>query len=377
MVKKSAKIDAKGLLLGATAGAGLVAFAIQYFRKHPEHWLANIRRQIVLDKVLDRARKNTTIFLKKPYRYVLFSDQHKGSRERADDFKPCEITYLAALDEYNKEGYTLVEMGDVEELWENSIPPVMQANSQVFESIARFYPHRYLRIGGNHDNTWENETSVQQYLTRYFPGIRIWPQILFHFEDDLGNWGDILCIHGHQGTWDADIFDFFPPLILPYFRRLQNRTGIGRTSPSTDTHSRSIQDNQMYTWANRQSKLILIAGHTHRPIWSSMTHQERLVTQLHTLKSMENPPENYAAEVRRLQTEINYRNQVDPLDKGEIIKQTPCYFNTGCCSFADGDITGIEIDDGQMRLVKWKTTDGNVKRTVLENDSLVKIFEST
>jgi hypothetical protein len=31
----------------------------------------------------------------------------------------------------------------------------------------------------------------------------------------------------------------------------------------------------------------------------------------------------------------------------------PCYFNTGCCSFPDGDITGIEIAGGEMRLVRW------------------------
>ena len=31
----------------------------------------------------------------------------------------------------------------------------------------------------------------------------------------------------------------------------------------------------------------------------------------------------------------------------------PCYFNTGCCSFPDGDITGLEIADGQVRLVRW------------------------
>jgi hypothetical protein len=31
----------------------------------------------------------------------------------------------------------------------------------------------------------------------------------------------------------------------------------------------------------------------------------------------------------------------------------PCYFNTGCCSFPDGDITGLEIGDDEIRLVRW------------------------
>lgn len=376
MVKKNESIDVKSLLLGATAGAGLTAFAMQYFRKHPEHWPANIRRQVVLDRVLKRARQSGAIAFKKPYRYVLFSDHHKGTRELADDFKPCEPAYLAAIDAYYNDGYTLVEIGDVEELWENTIPPVMQANAEVFESMTRFYPDRYLRVGGNHDNAWESEVFVRQYLEPYFPGIRIWPQILFHYEDDAGNQGDILCIHGHQGTWDSDIFDFFPPLVLPYLRILQNLTGIGRTSPSKDTHSRGIQDNQMYTWVNRQSKLILIAGHTHRPIWSSMTHLERLVMKLHALKSADTPPATYSAEEERLKNEISHRARVDPLGVEEMIKLKPCYFNTGCCSFLDGDITGIEIDNGQMRLVKWGEAGGSIVRTILESTSLGKLFAS-
>jgi hypothetical protein len=31
----------------------------------------------------------------------------------------------------------------------------------------------------------------------------------------------------------------------------------------------------------------------------------------------------------------------------------PCYFNTGCCSFPDGDVTGLELADGELRLVRW------------------------
>jgi hypothetical protein len=289
---------------------------------------------------------------------------------------PCEPTYLFALDHYLDSGYTLIEMGDVEELWENPIPPVMQSNINVFESIARFYPDRYLRIGGNHDDAWQVDTNVRQNLDPLFPGIRVWPQILFHFGDEPGNQGEILCIHGHQGTWDADILAFFPPLILPYFRIIQNLTGIGQTSPSRDTHSRGIQDNQMYTWVSRQHKLILIAGHTHRPIWSSMTHLEILVRRLHAYKSQEMRPEDYTAEVDRLQNEIYLRALTDPMGKSEIIKLKPCYFNTGCCSFADGDITGIEIEDDQMRLVKWGKVNGNIIRSVLESTNLQDIFEA-
>ncbi len=31
----------------------------------------------------------------------------------------------------------------------------------------------------------------------------------------------------------------------------------------------------------------------------------------------------------------------------------PCYFNSGCCCYPDGDITGIEIAHAEIRLVRW------------------------
>ena len=43
--------------------------------------------------------------------------------------------------------------------------------------------------------------------------------------------------------------------------------------------------------------------------------------------------------------------------KGEMVDRPvsakPCYFNAGCCSYPDGDITGLEFADGEIRLVRW------------------------
>ena len=52
----------------------------------------------------------------------------------------------------------------------------------------------------------------------------------------------------------------------------------------------------------------------------------------------------------------------------------PCYFNTGCCSFEDGDITGIEMSEGRIRLVRWPDDDGKPARKVLQSESLQRIF---
>jgi hypothetical protein len=58
----------------------------------------------------------------------------------------------------------------------------------------------------------------------------------------------------------------------------------------------------------------------------------------------------------------------------DTIKTHPCYFNTGCCRFEDGDITGIELDAEQIRLVKWGEQNGDMVRTELEAARLKDIF---
>ena len=71
-------------------------------------------------------------------RFIVFSDMHKGKRDLADDFRLAENNYKSALDHYFGEGYTLVCLGDCEELWENQPKELMEANKMVFEAEAQF-----------------------------------------------------------------------------------------------------------------------------------------------------------------------------------------------------------------------------------------------
>lgn len=49
-------------------------------------------------------------------RYIIFSDLHKGARNRADDFRRTERAYNAALAYYFEMGYTLVVLGDARDV---------------------------------------------------------------------------------------------------------------------------------------------------------------------------------------------------------------------------------------------------------------------
>jgi hypothetical protein len=74
-----------------------------------------------LTRVLeDPATPRRALDVRTPHRYSILSDQHKGARDKADAFRQCEAAYRAALTHYRDHGFTLVLLGDVEELWEQS-----------------------------------------------------------------------------------------------------------------------------------------------------------------------------------------------------------------------------------------------------------------
>jgi len=51
----------------------------------------------------------------------------------------------------------------------------------------------------------------------------------------------------------------------------------------------------------------------------------------------------------------------------------PSYFNSGCCCFEDGTITGIEIADGCIRLIKWSYVNGSSSRIIAEENKLEEL----
>ena len=104
----------------------------------------------------------------------------------------------------------------------------------------------------------------------------------------------------------------------------------------------------------QQTTLILIAGHTHRPVWSSLSHLDQLTMQLYALRLRQEEMEasKYQEAFQNLLHAIIKRRAKDRTI-GDTLKTTPAYFNTGCCRFEDGDITGIEITGKCIGLVKW------------------------
>lgn len=94
-------------------------------------------------------------------KFIIFSDEHKGAKNHADDFAICEKNYVAALDYYFKNGFFFINLGDGEELWENNIFQVKKYNQLSFDREKLFQQHkRFIKIFGNHDLYWANDPTA-------------------------------------------------------------------------------------------------------------------------------------------------------------------------------------------------------------------------
>ena len=153
-------------------------------------------------------------------RYIIFSDHHKATRHGNDDFRASERAYNAALAYYYAMGYTLITLGDVEELWEERTNPVHQnlsshpgIRSQICQS-----QDRYIRFWGNHDDDWQYPERVKDSLWPiYGDGLKVHEGMVVRVKDGGALIGSLLLVHGHQGTLDSDDLR---PIARPFVRRI-------------------------------------------------------------------------------------------------------------------------------------------------------------
>jgi hypothetical protein len=125
----------------------------------------------------------------------------------------------------------------------------------------------------------------------------------------------------------------------------------------------------MYEWSARQKDTLLITGHTHQPVFTSLTHIERLYKQLQRAKA-----DNIEKAIKEVEAEIRKREREFSAVSVDYLVMKPTYFNSGCCCFVDGDITGIEIAEGNINLIKWTLKDEKPQLELLEQISLEELY---
>ncbi len=342
-----------------------------------------------LDAALVRARKQEaeegafTIDIAKD-KFIIFSDLHKGARNGADDFRVCERAYNAALAYYFRAGHTLVTLGDVEELWEERPQAVIKNYGHTLRLEGMFHAGgRYLRFWGNHDDDWSFPNRVKKLLAPALGGgpLKVRETLIVHVLDGAEELGTIFLAHGHQGTLTSDKIAPISKLFVRYvWRPIQRLLKISFNTPAKDAQLRHAHDRAMYYWSEAQEKTVLIAGHTHRPVFKSQTHAEQVRAALGALDNdRAREPKN--PELRRkgadLAAELEWvmaSNQQEPGEPPVLDLKKPSYFNTGCCAFFDGDITGLEIADGEIRLVRLPDDEAHPQPKVLAHAALRDVF---
>ena len=306
---------------------------------------------------------------------IIFSDHHRGTGDRADDYRFASATYQQAISHYEASEATLVLLGDVEELWENSIKNVMHHYKEITLRELKFdEKNRYLRIWGNHDSDWSSDKFRRKYLNTERPvheAVRV--KVMF----EGSNLGSIFLIHGHQGSTFSDEYARLSKFFVRYFwRHFQRIFNKPLDTAATSTRMRSKHDKKYYTWAREHNHdVIVITGHSHEPVFNSFTYADRLRVDLARLRDKE-AAGTLNAEEKELLKEVSKRTEALKKHDATFLnpegRAVPCYFNTGCCSFSDGEITGIEIMDREIRLIKWTA---NGTRKVIQKERLRRIFE--
>jgi hypothetical protein len=179
----------------------------------------------------------------------------------------------------------------------------------------------------------------------------------------------IFCTHGHQGDKVSDGNWFSKWFVSRIWAPLQSFLRINPNTPAYDASLKTEHNAIMYEWSSQQKNLFFITGHTHQPVFESLTHIERLYRQLLFARQVHDD-----AMIHALQKEIGTRKFGYDTVSEDYLKLVPTYFNTGCCCFSDGDITGIEIEQDCIRLIKWHTKEGETKRMILEEASLGELL---
>lgn len=244
-------------------------------------------------------------------KYILFSDCHRGNGKANDNFLKNEFLYLAALQHYYRNGFTYLELGDGDELWENrSMKQIKEVHKHSFEMLAKFFKEkRFYAIYGNHDMVKKETVFSKKYFDDYYcdkvlGSQPLCPDICFYsgiiLKDSL-NKKDIYLTHGHQASIMNSTFWKINRFLVRYIWKNLELIGVpDPTSAARNNTKKEETEKLLLEWAKKM-KVILITGHTHRPMAGS--------------------------------------------------KKSP-YFNTGSCIHPSG-ITGIEIEKRYITVVKW------------------------
>ena len=278
--------------------------------------------------------------LHKGSRYVIISDCHRGCGNANDNFLKNKNLYLTALTHYYERGYTCIELGDGDELWENrNIRQIIDIHSSVFRLLSHFYrQNRLYMIYGNHDMVKKKKNYSKNFYSSYycmdtlcmqplFPDLTFYEGIIL--ETPFNNFR-LYLTHGHQADFFNSTCWKLARFLVRYLWKPLEHFGVLDPTNAAKNYVRKDKIEQRLTDYAKSRSLHLITGHTHRP-----------------------------------------RLNLEDLS----------YLNTGSCVHPY-NITCLEIENQMITLVKWnisvkKDRTLYVAREVLSTCSFSQIFLNT
>ena len=257
---------------------------------------------------------------------ILFSDCHRGDNSFADDFANNRNIYYHALQHYFKEGFSYFELGDGDELWENtSFESIFTAHKNIYGLLREYHlQNRLYMIWGNHDMVYKDPSYVKKCLSSYFEPIddkdkSLFEGIKYHEALILKHKNtnqEVFLTHGHQADWwNYTFWRWGRFLVRVLWKPLQVWGIADPTSPAKNYTELIKVERRIKKWILKNNLKVTVVGHTHRPRFP---------------------------------------------EPGDIP-----FFNDGSCVHPRS-ITGIEIENGKISLIKWQinTTDDGTLRVV-------------
>lgn len=297
-----------------------------------------------LQKLYKQARNLT---LKEDQSLVIFSDFHMGNGKKRDDFaKNSQLLQHCLKHYYLKRDYHLFLNGDIEELLKFSPQSIQNHWKELYAIFDEFNDKKQLyKLLGNHDYRFKWDPTYKQPYPLYDAiNLQYGPYSFFLY-------------HGHQSSYAYSHFGKIIKFFIYFFAKPLN---IKNFSLAFNNDKIISVERDAYAFAHEKG-LISIIGHTHRPLFESLSHRDSLLIKLE--KKLRSYSKSDPEEQKKLRdsiralgeaikqpAEMDYVTPLNSLYSSGFIQ--PCLFNSGCTIGKRG-ITCIEIKKGRISLVHW------------------------
>lgn len=311
-----------------------------------------------LDKLFEKA---PAFPIDSTSKVVIFSDLHLGDGSSKDDFLPNSKLFMESVqDYYLPKGFSMVLNGDIEELQRFPMKRISARWSELYKMFDQLNQKGLLiKTVGNHDLTLVNEPE-QPFHYQLYEAVKL-----------IYKNNPLFIFHGHQASKK---FQRHNKLIGWTLKYIANPLRIRNFSVAHDSRKQYKIERRVYNYSVFR-KIASVIGHTHRPLFESMSKAERLKHKIEqlcrelsgirgekvavVLKSIN----AYKKELKSI-----YRENLPLLEIGNIyhsIFQIPCLFNSGTVIGKRG-MTCLEIEGGSISLIHWfdqKTSKKYLKQT--------------